>query len=376
MVKQTNIERFQANLQDEVNSAWVYRAIAGVEKQPQLAQVYGQMADVEEAHIRFWQNKIKEAGGPVNPTRPDLRSRILAGLARQFGPAAVLPTMMAREKDGSAGYRAQGETEGTGMAGQEGSHERILKTIVGSSRHGMEGGALAQLEGRHRAGGGNALRAAVLGANDGLVSNLSLVMGVAGAELAGRSILITGLAGLLAGAASMALGEWLSVQSSRELYQNQIDIEAREIADAPQEEEAELALIYQAKGLKPDQARELANRIMSDQSTSLDTLAREELGLDPEELGGSAWEAAITSFILFSIGAIIPVAPFIFLSGGTAVTTSLAMSGVGLFLVGAGITLLTGKNVFYSGFRQVLFGLAAAALTYFIGRLIGVSLAG
>ena len=201
-------------------------------------------------------------------------------------------------------------------------------------------------------------------------------MGVAGADLAGRSILITGLAGLLAGAASMALGEWLSVQSSRELYQHQIDIEKAEIADAPEEEAEELALIYQAKGLSEEQAKHLAEKIMTDENTTIDTLAKEELGINPEELGGSAWEAAITSFILFSIGAIIPVFPFFFLEGQTAIMISLICSAVGLFVIGAMITLMTGKPILKSGFRQVVFGLAAAALTYGIGKLIGVSLAG
>jgi VIT1/CCC1 family predicted Fe2+/Mn2+ transporter len=224
--------------------------------------------------------------------------------------------------------------------------------------------------------GGNALRAAVLGANDGLVSNLSLVMGVAGAALSGNTILITGLAGLLAGAGSMAMGEWLSVQSSRELYQRQIDIEAEELAAAPEEEAEELALIYQAKGLSADDARALAGRITADERTAIDTLAREELGIDPTELGGSAREAAVTSFVLFAIGAVIPVVPFALLSGARAVGLSLLLSAIALFGLGAGITLLTGRGVLFSATRQLLIGLCAAALTFGVGRLIGVSLGG
>jgi VIT1/CCC1 family predicted Fe2+/Mn2+ transporter len=174
----------------------------------------------------------------------------------------------------------------------------------------MTGGTLAQLEGRHRAAGGNALRAAVLGANDGLVSNVSLVMGVAGADIGGRNILLTGLAGLLAGSLSMAMGEWLSVQSARELYAHQIDIERSELEAFPEEEVEELVLIYRAKGIADEQARELAHHLVNDQSIALDTLAREELSIDPAELGGSAWIAATTSFVLFAIGAIIPVFPY------------------------------------------------------------------
>jgi VIT1/CCC1 family predicted Fe2+/Mn2+ transporter len=262
------------------------------------------------------------------------------------------------------------------MAADENSHSRLLQMINQSTRGGMEGSALAQIEGRHRAAGGNALRAAVLGANDGLVSNLSLVMGVAGAELPGSTILITGLAGLLAGAFSMALGEWLSVQSSRELYQHQISIEKAEIASAPEEEAEELALIYQSRGMPADEAQRMASRLMTDPANALETLAREELSVNPAELGGSAGEAAITSFVLFALGAVIPVIPFTFLSGIPAVITSALFSTLGLFVIGSGITLFTGRSIWFSGSRQVFFGLAAAAATYIIGRLIGVNLGG
>ena len=233
-----------------------------------------------------------------------------------------------------------------------------------------------QLEGRHRSAGGNALRAAVLGANDGLVSNLSLVMGVAGATLAGKGVLIAGIAGLLAGAISMALGEWLSVQSSRELFANQIATEKEEIENSPEEEVEELTLIYEARGLSKENASLLANQLLANKDTALDTLAREELGVNPEELGGSAWEAAITSFFLFAIGAILPVAPFLFTSGMPAVYISIGLSVIGLFILGAVITLFTGRSILYSGFRMVIFGLIAAAVTFGIGRLIGVSIGG
>jgi VIT1/CCC1 family predicted Fe2+/Mn2+ transporter len=262
------------------------------------------------------------------------------------------------------------------MTAEENAHARLLGQITRSAPRGMEGSALAQLEGRHRATGGNALRAAVLGANDGLVSNLSLVMGVAGADLSGKTILITGMAGLLAGACSMALGEWLSVQSSRELYKHQIEIEAHEIETAPAEEAEELALIYQSRGIDQAQARQMADRIMADPASAVETLAREELSVDPKELGGSAWEAAITSFILFALGAIIPVFPFFFLAGMNAVLLSILLSTVGLFIIGAGITLFTGRSVLFSGTRQVFFGLAAAAITFVLGKLIGIGLGG
>jgi VIT1/CCC1 family predicted Fe2+/Mn2+ transporter len=201
-------------------------------------------------------------------------------------------------------------------------------------------------------------------------------MGVAGAEVATQTILLTGIAGLLAGAISMALGEWISVQSSRELYEKQIRTEQREILQAPEEEAEELALIYQSRGMDEGSARQLAGQIMSNQETALNALVRDELGIDPKELGGSAWEAAITSFLLFAIGAIIPVIPYFFTGGMSAVLVSAVLSAMGLFLIGAAITLFTGRSVLYSGVRQMVFGLAAAAVTYLIGRLIGVNLGG
>lgn len=376
MPTRDDVAQYKANLQDEIDSAALYRVLAEIEQQPQLAEVYRRLATVEEKHAQFWERQLRAAGVETPPCRPGWRSRVLAWLARRFGPQFVLPTATSRERADGRAYETQATARTTTLPAEERSHSRVLQTMFSMSSGGLEGAAIARLEGRHRAVGGNALRAAVLGANDGLVSNLSLVMGVAGADLSNQVILITGLAGLLAGAISMALGEWLSVQSSRELYQHQIEIEAQEIAAVPQEEEEELALIYQAKGLPEDQARALATRLMTDEATALDTLAREELGIDPEELGGSAWEAAGASFLLFAMGAIVPVAPFAFLSGLTAVAVSLGLSAVALFVIGAAITLMTGRSVLFSGMRQALFGLAAAAVTYGIGWLMGVSLAG
>jgi VIT1/CCC1 family predicted Fe2+/Mn2+ transporter len=203
----------------------------------------------------------------------------------------------------------------------------------------------------------------VLGANDGLVSNLSLVMGVAGAQIGPQAVIIAGLAGLLAGALSMAIGEWVSVKSAREMYEHQIRVEADEIAEVPEEEKEELALIYQAKGMPESDAQRLAERLLEDPQKALDTLAREELGVDPGELGGSPAQAAIASFLLFALGAIVPVVPFIFASGLLAVAASATLSAAALFLLGGAITLLTGRGILFSGVRQVLLGLAAAAIT-------------
>ncbi len=356
---------------DERSSALLYQTMADVEKDPRIAEVYRRIAKTELEHAENWIVKAREAGITLPEFRPSWRIRTLVRLGKRFGPSMILPTIQNMEQNGVSSYSAIPGAES--MAGQEQSHARLMDLITGSVKGGLEGGVLAQLEGRHRSGGGNALRAAVLGANDGLVSNLSLVMGVAGATMGGKSVLIAGLAGLLAGAISMALGEWLSVTSSRELYQHQIATEAAEIESSPEEEAEELALIYESRGLKPENARSLAQQLLADREHALDTLSREELGVDPRELGGSAWEAAITSFLLFAVGAILPVSPFIFLTGMTAVYVSIGLSTIGLFILGAVITLFTGRSVLYSGFRMVIFGLVAAAITFGIGRIIGVS---
>jgi VIT1/CCC1 family predicted Fe2+/Mn2+ transporter len=373
MAPRTDVARFRANFQEEVDAAATYGALAKIEPIDKLAEVYRRLAAAEEAHITFWEKKLRDAGARVPARRPSMRARVTAWLARRFGTQSVIPALAMKEQAGRHAYDDQPDAIAANLPAVEHSHARLLSTISRGRASGMEGGLLARLEGRHRAVGGNALRAAVLGANDGLVSVLSLVMGVAGAHSSNSAILVAGLAGTLAGACAMAMGEWLSVQSARELAQRQISIERDELAEAPEEEQEELSLIYQAKGLQREEADTLAAKLMEDKENVLDTLTREELGIDPEELGGSAWEAAITSFFLFFVGAISPVAPFLFLSGTPAIVISLAASGFALFVIGAAITLLTGRGVLYSGLRQLLIGMAAAGVTFGIGHLIGIS---
>jgi len=204
-----------------------------------------------------------------------------------------------------------------------------------------------------------------------IVSNLALVMGVAGAGMTSSTILVTGLTGLLAGAISMAIGEWVSVQSARELYQRQVRTEAAEIRSVPDEEQEELALIYEAKGLPRDEAQKVAERLMADEAAALDAMVREELGLDPATLGGSPYSAGGSSFVLFAIGAIIPLLPYFFGGGAPAVAAAIGCAALGLFVIGALITLLTGRSVIFSGTRQLVFGLLAAGVTFGLGRLIG-----
>src|SRR5258705_4527823 len=240
----------------------MYRAMADLEAQPERAEVYRRLASVEEAHASFWRKRLAELGKPAREVPPAWRTRLLIQLAKQFGPDLVLPTLHTLEHIDRDHYDGQPESRGTLMPAQERSHARILSRLSGRIRTAWDGAAYSQLEGRHGAGGGNALRAAVLGANDGLVSNLSLVMGVAGASFAQHALLLTGLAGLAAGACSMAMGEWLSVQNTREMYRNEIASEKDELEQVPDEEQEKLALIYRAKGGSADNAQALAGQII------------------------------------------------------------------------------------------------------------------
>jgi len=373
MLTQEDIKRYQGNRLAERDAQTLYACLAGHEENPDLAAVYRKLSETEAGHADVWEEKLKQAGVHVPPYRPSWRTRVLCRLAVTFGPAFVVPTIAGIERGAKSEYDGQPEPEAHAMSAHERTHARVFGYLAQNSK-GLDGRAVARFEGRHRGAGGNALRAGVLGANDGLVSVFSLVMGVAGAGVGSQTILLTGLAGLLAGAISMALGEWLSVQSARELYQHQIAIEAQELEENPAEEMEELALIYQAKGIAADTARAMAERVLADKDIALQTLALEELSIDPGELGGSAWEAALTSFLLFALGAGIPVLPYLFFSGWQGVAASAAASALGLYIIGAAITLMTGQSALYSGLRQVAFGLAAAAVTFGVGHLIGINL--
>ncbi len=367
----SDTERYRENYLGEQEGIFLYQMLAETERDPHLAELYRKIAEIERRHSGVWEDYLRDAGVTPPQYTPNWRIRTLGWLARRFGTGAVLPIVSSMEKEAMDVYDHQPEARAVGMPADERSHARVFSYLQTTAGGGVAGPLLARFEGRHRSAGGNQLRAAVLGASDGLTSNLSLVMGVAGYSLAGSTVLVTGLAGLLAGALSMAIGEWLSVQSARELYGHQISIEKQEIESAPEEEQEELALIYQAKGIDESTAKTMAENLMKQEGSALDTLSREELGIDPNELGGSAWGAAITSFLLFAIGAIFPVFPFFFSSGLIAVGISLLFSAVGLFAIGAGITLTSGTPLLKSGSRQVLLGFAAAAITFGLGRLVG-----
>jgi VIT1/CCC1 family predicted Fe2+/Mn2+ transporter len=362
------------NIQTEVDASYLYGILAQHEEHPEVAEIFRQMSDIEKSHALAFMAKHNIPSEPF--PAPSGRAKMLQFIGKVMGYDYILGVLMDTEKSLSntiINTRKKLKPDSSSIS--DTAHVTILKNLLDNQTK-VSGSNLARFEKRHRSVGGNALRAAVLGGNDGLVSNFSLVMGIAGATSGNDEVLLAGVAGLLAGALSMALGEWISVKSSQELYENQMNLEMEELEVNPEGEEKEIALIYMSKGIPERQARNMASEIIKDKSKAHEILVKEELGINSEDLKGSAMEAAITSFLLFALGAIIPVLPFFFLSGFNAVILSTVVSAIGLFIIGSAITLFTGKSIWFSGMRQVIFGLAAAAITYGIGSLIGVQVAG
>jgi len=370
-----NIKKLLKQLQVETDTGYLYRFVSGKTRDRQQSELYLNMAEIEKRHAEKVALMLSKTGVTVKNPGPSFNARLKTFLAGSFGYDFILSGLMKTENQIARNTVINKIKRGEKVTGGELNHKKILENLMESDA-GTTGSSLSKLESRHKTVGGNALRAAVMGSNDGLVSNFSLIMGVAGATSGGKGIIITGFAGLLAGAISMALGEWLSVQSSRELFKRQINLETEEIENSEEEEMAELELIYRSKGISREKAAEMAREVFRSKDIAVETLVKEELGIDREELGGSAWEAALTSFALFAAGAIIPLIPFLFTGGMHAVIISAVLSAAGLFVIGAGITLFTGRSMLYSGLRQILFGLAAAAVTFGIGRLIGTAITG
>ena len=393
------------NLRLEQDAIVLYDRLAAIERDPRRAAAFRHIAGNERRHAAIWAEKLRAQGIAVpEPTAPRLRVRLIMLLARLFGTRAVSDLVKALEGDEENVYEEQAASpEIAAIAADEREHAEIWRRLDGPGSAGRTPGAapdrreaaregppardvtavaaatspedIASRERWHRSARSGTLRAVIFGVSDGLVSNLSLVMGVAGASDQGRFILLAGIAGLLAGAFSMAAGEYISMQSQRELFERQIELERAELEAMPEEEERELAGVYVAKGFAPDEAARIAHRIFQDRELALDTLVREELGLDPDELG-SPWGAAGGSFAAFAVGAVIPVVPYALATGLPAFVASLVLSLGALFAVGAGVSLLTGRGALFSGLRQVGIGALAAAITWGVGRLIGVGVAG
>ncbi len=358
------------NLLDERDGAALYEGLAKVERDPDRARSYRELAAAERRHADIWARKLEKAGATLPPERPSSRIRALIWLARRLGTPAVLPLVVENEGNDAEKYQQQGG-EAAELADEERAHHSVL---VGMGRGQPQDARslIAQRERWHRSGRGGAIRAAIFGMNDGLVSNLSLVLGVAGAVHEPRTVLVTGLAGLLAGASSMAVGEYTSVASQRDILARQVAMERREVEEAPEEEAAELALIFKQKGLSTEQASRTAAEILKNPEHALDTLVREELGLDPQDLG-SPVQAAVSSFLMFAVGATVPVLPFLFLAGTSAVLLSAALAGLVLFGVGVLVGFLSGTSPLLSAGRMVGLAALAAAITYAVGRFFGAT---
>lgn len=333
---------------EEKRSAYLYRIISDAESGTARQILFLELAQAAERQAQIWAEQARR-GGVALPERyqPEPRVRLVAALVRRFGPRALRGVLAAMKVRGMSIYNPA---------------DHHIPT------------SLKEVGLRHRGMGGGNLRAAVFGVNDGLVSNASLIMGVAGASGQAGVILLSGVAGLLAGALSMAAGEYLSVRSQREMYEYQIGLERDELDQYPREEAAELALIFQARGLEREEADTLAEKIIANPDQALDTLAREELGLNPEELG-SPWGAALFSFVSFAAGALVPLAPFLFSDGTHALPVAIGLTAVALFCVGALLSLFTGRRAWSGGLRMLAIGSAAGAATYIIGRALGVTLA-
>lgn len=333
---------------EEKQSAWLYRVVSQAESDPVKKTLFDELAQAAESQARIWEKQIEGRGERVPAFRPSLRARLVARLIRLLGPRAVRPMLAAMKVRGISVYqggRLRGGHPAPSSVGEMGSWHSGVQT------------------------GGN-LRAAVFGVSDGLVSNAALIMGVAGAAQEPRIVLLTGIAGVLAGAFSMAAGEYVSMRSQRELFEYQIALEREELEEYPLEEQEELALIYKARGLTKEQADSVAAEIMKDSQQALDTLAREELGLNPDELG-SPWGAAMSSFISFAVGGCVPLLPFLFGTGPGLLTAIVVVTGAALFAVGVTLSLFTGKGAWWSGLRMVLIGGGAGLVTFLVGRLLG-----
>ena len=333
---------------EEKQSAWLYRALAGCEADARIAAMFASLAGAAETQAERWRALTCE---PLPEFAPSTRARITAWLARLLGPRRIRPVLAAMKVRGISVYDARPAMPG-----------HLMPTSV--SQVGL----------RHKGYGGGNLRAAVFGVNDGLVSNTSLIMGVAGASVGADLVVTSGVAGLLAGALSMAAGEYVSMRSQREMFEYQIGLERDELHEYPEEEAEELALIYSARGMELEDARHITRELVKNHDAALDALAREELGLNPGDLG-SPWGAAAFSFLAFAAGAIVPLLPFLLgLPLARAVLVAAVVAGLALFGVGAALSLFTGRNAWLGGLRMVAIGGGAGAVTWFIGHLLGTAI--
>ena len=348
-------------------------ALEGDEQELYSAQEDPEVAgiiDDEREHAEIWRRlKFQAAAGTTLDDGAD-------GAAPAGSAASATPAGSSAASGGPASPAAAAATSSLGDAASEIAAAAATLTeqriTAGPDLDRPDLRDPGVTERWHRRGQSGTLRATIFGVSDGLVSNLSLVMGVVGAGADNRIIVLAGLAGLIAGSISMAAGEWISMKSQKELFERQLQLEREEMRIMPKEEEFELAAVYHRRGIATAQALELAHRLMADPEVALDTKAREELGLDPDELG-SPWGAAAGSLVSFAAGAFVPLLPFLVLTGMAAFVGAVALSALALFLVGAAVSLVTGRGLVFSGLRQVLIGAFAATVTFSVGLVVGTS---
>lgn len=351
---------------EEKDSAFLYKKMALAEKDGTKEKLFNELANSAEAQAKLWSQKLSQSNMPTPKYIPNLRARIVSWMITHIGPRAIKPILAAMKVRGLSVYLGE-------VPGHPSVNVKAVSAVSGTAPEAVSNEFVLEPQ-HHIIQHGVAVRAAVFGINDGLVSNASLILGVAGASLNNDVIILSGIAGLCAGAFSMAAGEYISMRSQRELFEYQIALERAELAEYPEEEAAELSIIYQARGLEKSEADAFAKKMLAHPEHGLKTLAREELGLDPDELG-SPWIAASSSFLTFALGAAIPLFPFFFFKVGQAsLYTSIALTGLSLFAVGVALSLFTGQKALYSGVRMLFIGGIAGLTTYIIGKTVGTNI--
>ena len=368
-LSKSDANRYKEYLRSEIEAASMYKILAQFETDPEKSEIFEQLSQSEIKHAQHWSEKLGNPTTDVTLQTSTPKLIYIRMVCSLFGPKKILPWLARIESKEIGAYVH--EVEGQELLEEEKNHARIL------SKMALENPDNQQVrEVWHTHGSGGSVRAAVLGINDGLVSNFCLMMGVAGGTTPYGNfdfIILAGVAALVAGSLSMATGEYISVRSQKDIYEHQIDIERAELEEWPEEEEAELVLIYRAKGIEESQAKVIASALMADPNRALDTMAREELGLNPQDLG-SPWSAAISSLLAFALGALIPIIPILFSSGNISIILSAIFSSLALFNVGGIVSVASGKNIFVGATRMLLAGTLAATVTYGVGYLLGISI--
>jgi VIT1/CCC1 family predicted Fe2+/Mn2+ transporter/rubrerythrin len=356
-------ESWDEHYADERDASWLYRELARVDRNPQRADLFARLAVVEDRHTAKWEELFKEAGRPLPPYDVSRRTRLLATVARTFGPSAVLPLILAEE-----GREVQAYLGLARQSTHQSTHKAAVDIAAESAVHARELSEVMGREGEpwHVGGAGGLLRSIVYGFNDGLTANFGLVAGVIGASLAPHVVIVTGVAGAIADALSMGSSGYLAAKSEAEVQAHQIEMERQEMRLMPELEEEELALIYEAKGLPRDRARETAKAMMLDPVRALETQVREELNIHPAEL--APLKDGLVTGAATAVGAFIPIAPFLVMSAGPAVWVSLAISMAAHFGIGAARSLFTGRGIWVSGRDMFLVGFGVAAVGYLIGE--------